>query len=172
MNVSKDSKNADIEKNTSVISESLAKTSKLVYLKKCFKFTSQYFEQLISSFLFLIYTSMRIFYIYEIFVVYKFTNDFIFGICIALELFTILVWVLVIILFTIKNEWKFKMDPSYKLNYWNWLYINYLTEQQNQDGQRTFISKNYCNFSENKSVLVTNQQLKQNDDDILPEKPK
>lgn len=65
------------------------------------------------------------------------------------------------------------MDPSYKFNYWNWLYINYFHEQQNQDGQRTFISKNYCHFSENKSVLVMNQQLKNtSDDENLSEKPK
>ena len=101
---------------------------KFFQLKKCFQFTAHYSEQLISSFLFLIYASLRIFFIYEIFVVYKFTNDFLFGISIASELITILVWVLFIMLLTVKKDWTFQLHSAFKLNYWNYLYTNYLSE--------------------------------------------
>ena len=106
------------------------KTSYFDYLKKCFKFGCSFKEQLISSFLFLVYAGLRIFFIYEVFVIYKFTNDALFAVCIAAELITILTWVLMIILFTIKNDWHFVLAPAYKLNYWNWLYTNYLAENE------------------------------------------
>ena len=106
------------------------KTGYFDYLKKCFKFGCSFKEQLISSFLFLVYAGLRIFFIYEVFVIYKFTNDALFAVCIAAELITILTWVLMIILFTIKNEWHFVLEPAYKLNYWNWLYTNYLADNE------------------------------------------
>lgn len=118
-------KNVNAEKSTT-------RTSPVRYIKSCLKFTGQYLEPLISSFVFLIYATLRIFFIYEIFVVYKFTNDSMYTVCIASELITILVWVLIIMLLTVKNDWSFSLHSAYKLNYWNYLYTNYLSETISQ----------------------------------------
>ncbi len=118
--------------NTDIKNESPRRPDRFRLIKKCLHFTGQYIEPLVSSFVFLIYAILRIFFIYEIFVVYKFTNDSMYSICIASELITILVWVLVIMLLTVKNDWTFQLHPAFKLNYWNYLYTNYLSETLSQ----------------------------------------
>jgi hypothetical protein len=86
----------------------------------------QYAEQLLSSLLLLVYTAVRVPFIYDTFVVYKLTGDPLPGLCIAWELGVILVWAVFITVMTVKSRWAFQLDPVYKLNYWNFLYTSFL----------------------------------------------
>lgn len=104
-------------------------------------FFFNYKENLISSFLFIIYCIIRFLFIYELHILYKFTHDSFLIICISIELITILIWILILILLAIKSEWKFKIDSNYKLTYWNWLYFSI----NNNNSNNSFIKKDRRN---------------------------
>ena len=84
--------------------------------------SSSYCEHLLSTGLLLVYCLLRSLFIFEIFIVFKYSNDVLFIITILLELLTILVWILSVILLTIKNEWSFRLSSDYKLVYWDWMH--------------------------------------------------
>jgi hypothetical protein len=111
------------------------------------KFFFNYRENFMSSFLFLIYCIARFFFIYEIFILYKFTHDSFMVFAIIMELITILVWILLLILLAVKSEWPFKIDASYKLTYWNWLYYSLNNNNNN-------INRSNNNNRSNKSNSV------------------
>ncbi len=110
-------------------------------------FFSNYKENLISSFLFIIYCIIRFLFIYELHILYKFTRDSFLIICISIELITILIWILTLILLAIKSEWKFKIDSNYKLTYWNWLYFS--INNNNNNSNNSFIKKDRRNNNNN-----------------------
>ena len=83
-----------------------------------------YSERLLSIGLFLIYCAFRSLFLFDLFIVFKYSNDILFMINIFIEILAILVWFFVLIILTIKSEWHFLIDPNYKLIYWNWIYLN------------------------------------------------
>lgn len=86
------------------------------------RFLKLYTENLTSSLFFLIYSILRSLFLYESYVVFKYTNDFLFIINIFIELFVLVLWALMLILITVKTKWSFRINSSYKLVYWNWIH--------------------------------------------------
>ena len=86
--------------------------------KTCF----MYQEHLILSSLLLVYCTTRSLFIYEQFILYKFNKDNILLVSIVIEFVAILSWLAGILLITVKSNWLFKLEKSYKLINWNWFY--------------------------------------------------
>jgi len=147
----------DLEKNISVNSSILASL-----YRSFLRFTRQYTEILLSSLLFLVYVSMRFFFIFEIFLVYKFTNDTLLCVCIAYELATILMWAIFITIFTVKSEWGFELDAIYKVNYWNFCYTKIVGESLPSSEKQTYQSKDSCIYGKSQKQLINVRQLGSN----------
>ena len=92
-------------------------------------------EHMFSFGLFLIYCLLRSMFIYEIFIVFKYSRDLLFVVSIVFELVTIFVWMLSLAMLACKKDWSFKLDAEFKLLYWNWLYYNYGTNDSNESSR-------------------------------------
>jgi hypothetical protein len=82
-------------------------------------------EHIFSFGLFVIYCLLRSLFIYEIFIVFKYSNDILFVITIFFEAITICIWIFTLLMLTFKKDWSFKLRNEFKLLYWNWLYQNF-----------------------------------------------
>ncbi len=93
-----------------------------------FRFLKLYKENLTSSVLFLFYSILRGLFLYETFIVFKYTHDALFIVNIFVELGVLFFWAMFLVLITVKSKWTFKIDSNYKLIYWNW--IHYQSKMQ------------------------------------------
>ncbi|RNA28137.1 hypothetical protein BpHYR1_052124 [Brachionus plicatilis] len=87
-----------------------------------FKFIKSYKENILSSILLLFYCIIRSMFIYELIIVFKFTSDSLILAQICLEVSLIIVWIILLICLTFKENWNFKLDSNYKILFWNHIY--------------------------------------------------
>lgn len=87
-----------------------------------FKFLKSYGENIFSSILLLFYCIIRSLFIYELIIVFKFTSDSLILTQVCLEIVLIMVWIILLICLTFKENWNFKLDSNYKILFWNHIY--------------------------------------------------
>lgn len=84
------------------------------------KFNEVSFSPLIlSSVLFVAYCIIRSLFIYDSFVVYKYSHDALVLISIISEFLALFSWIALILIFNIKKTWVFRLDDSFKLLNWS-----------------------------------------------------
>jgi hypothetical protein len=139
---------------------------------------NHYKAQFKQSFLFLLYCVLRSFLIYQLIAVYKLTHDYFLAVSIGSEFIVIILWSVMLLLFTVKRQWSFSLNAAYKLNYWNWLFKNFSSNNSQQlivdRHKKNKTTDTITNENEKKNTLKTNQTVKfeslikcTNDDDEL-----
>lgn len=94
-----------------------------------------YWMNLLSSALFLVYCLFRSVFVYDTFVVFKCTLDFMLVICLVVEMMTLVAWIVALLLITKKTKWAFGLHVTYRLVYWNRAYAHNRRTKENLFGE-------------------------------------
>lgn len=126
-----------------------------------FNFIKSYKENIFSSILLLCYCIIRSLFIYELIIVYKFTSDSLILVQVCLEILLIMVWIILLIFLTFKENWTFKFDSNYKILFWNHIYAT-----SNLKQNASLNSDKFTNYDYKINVIDKNLVEKSKLDDI------
>jgi hypothetical protein len=153
-------------------SECLDKVSKNLSesLSRIFSCSNLLQETLTSICLFVFYCTLRVLFLLELFILFKYSHDVFFVISGVFELAPLLLWIFQFLLFVAKFEWNFTIVSAYKHEYWNWIY-SYWNVKLFSSRNHTLsysISPNTLNEQNEKLLPIANEPALANSNEQIP----